>query len=332
MPDQPFRLEEATIDELHRAIQAGQTTCVAVVQHYIDRARAYNGVCQHARDRRRRTGSRGQRRGARDGAAALSDRDRQGRDDPARSRQIPRPAARIRPHGSRPPPIPSVQQQYGMITGIPNAGQLNALATLNIRGERSVTCRGDFDRHPSRGAAAAGRAAGLRDVPPAARRARTRSRTRRALRPQSRPRRRCRCTASSSRSRTRSTPRTCAPPPAATRPTTSIFRRATTCWSSSCATRARSSSPRRSAPNTTAAPADPGGRHKPEKDVAVGLGLSAQQLGRQPGQPLRHDARGLARLELGVGRVGQRQSGHVQPRRGNPRLDAAARPTTMRWR
>src|SRR6202030_975235 len=45
----------------------------------------------------------------------------------------------------------SVQQQYGMIAGIPNAGQLNALATLNIRGERSVTCRGDFDRHPSDG-------------------------------------------------------------------------------------------------------------------------------------------------------------------------------------
>ena len=46
---------------------------------------------------------------------------------------------------------PGVQQQYGMITGIPNAGQLNALATLNIRGERSVTCRGEFDRHPSLG-------------------------------------------------------------------------------------------------------------------------------------------------------------------------------------
>ena len=28
---------------------------------------------------------------------------------------------------------------------------MNALATLNIRGERSVTCRGDFDRHPSEG-------------------------------------------------------------------------------------------------------------------------------------------------------------------------------------
>jgi amidase len=46
---------------------------------------------------------------------------------------------------------PTVQQQYGMITGKPGGGQLNALATLNIRGERSVTCRGDFDRHPSEG-------------------------------------------------------------------------------------------------------------------------------------------------------------------------------------
>jgi Asp-tRNA(Asn)/Glu-tRNA(Gln) amidotransferase A subunit family amidase len=45
----------------------------------------------------------------------------------------------------------AVQQQYGMIAGIPDAGQVNALATLNIRGERSVTCRGEFDRHPSRG-------------------------------------------------------------------------------------------------------------------------------------------------------------------------------------
>src|SRR5262245_1616061 len=42
--DKPFRLEEATIDELHAAIKAGETTCVAVVQHYIARVRAYNGV------------------------------------------------------------------------------------------------------------------------------------------------------------------------------------------------------------------------------------------------------------------------------------------------
>src|SRR5712671_6474043 len=43
--DKPFRLEEATIDELQQAIKAGQTNCVAIVQRYMDRARAYNGVC-----------------------------------------------------------------------------------------------------------------------------------------------------------------------------------------------------------------------------------------------------------------------------------------------
>src|SRR5688572_23849603 len=40
----PFRLEEATIDGLHRAIQAGETTCVDVVKRYIERVRAFNGV------------------------------------------------------------------------------------------------------------------------------------------------------------------------------------------------------------------------------------------------------------------------------------------------
>src|SRR5579864_3881325 len=45
MPEQPlFRLEEATIDQLHAAIRAGQTSCVAVVEQYLARARAYNGV------------------------------------------------------------------------------------------------------------------------------------------------------------------------------------------------------------------------------------------------------------------------------------------------
>src|SRR5262249_62316826 len=34
---------------------------------------------------------------------------------------------------------------------VPQAGQVNALATLNIRGERSVTCKGEFDRHVSQG-------------------------------------------------------------------------------------------------------------------------------------------------------------------------------------
>jgi Asp-tRNA(Asn)/Glu-tRNA(Gln) amidotransferase A subunit family amidase len=39
-----FRLEEATIDELHQAIRAGQTSRLAVVRHYLARVRAFNGV------------------------------------------------------------------------------------------------------------------------------------------------------------------------------------------------------------------------------------------------------------------------------------------------
>jgi hypothetical protein len=46
---------------------------------------------------------------------------------------------------------PRVEQQYGMRVGIPEARQLNALETLNIRGERSVTCKGEFDKAPSAG-------------------------------------------------------------------------------------------------------------------------------------------------------------------------------------
>src|ERR671924_401937 len=148
--EKPFRLEEATIEELHAAIQSGQITCVAIVQHYIDRVRAYNGV-----------------------ASVLVTPD--GAPVPeatgAVRAQAPLcfPTATVKASTILPdldyykgPPLeygrmeatasdPAVQQQFGMIVGMPHAGQVNALATLNIRGERSVTCRGDFDRHVSAG-------------------------------------------------------------------------------------------------------------------------------------------------------------------------------------
>jgi Asp-tRNA(Asn)/Glu-tRNA(Gln) amidotransferase A subunit family amidase len=146
----PFRLEEATIDELHRAIQTGETTVVAVVRHYLDRARAYNGVASALV-----TG---------DGAPVAEVVGTVRAGAPLRFPTATVKAAAIFPDLDRyaGPPLefgrmeatasdPSVQQQYGMIAGIPDAGQLNALATLNIRGERSVTCRGAFDRHPSLG-------------------------------------------------------------------------------------------------------------------------------------------------------------------------------------
>ena len=47
-----------------------------------------------------------------------------------------------------------------MIVGIPNAGQLAALSTINIRGERSVTCKGAFDSGSVDGPLPAGRAGG----------------------------------------------------------------------------------------------------------------------------------------------------------------------------
>src|SRR5262245_58055035 len=40
-----FQIEEMSISVLHRAIQNGETTCRQVVQAYIDRAKAYNGMC-----------------------------------------------------------------------------------------------------------------------------------------------------------------------------------------------------------------------------------------------------------------------------------------------
>jgi amidase len=148
--EKPFRLEEATIEELHAAITAGQTTCVAIVQHYLARARAYNGVAS--------------RLITTDGAPVPEATGVVRAQAPLRFPIATVKASTILPDLDRytGPPLefgrmeatasdPSVPQQFGMIAGIPNAGQLNALATLNIRGERSVTCRGDFDRHPSEG-------------------------------------------------------------------------------------------------------------------------------------------------------------------------------------
>jgi Asp-tRNA(Asn)/Glu-tRNA(Gln) amidotransferase A subunit family amidase len=87
--DEPSCLEEATIEELHQAIKTGRTTCVAVVRHYIDRARAYNGVASLlvTEDGVPVPEAAGAR--ARGGAAPLPERNRQAAPaDPARSRQL----------------------------------------------------------------------------------------------------------------------------------------------------------------------------------------------------------------------------------------------------
>jgi amidase len=153
--DKPFRLDEATIAELHAAIQSGQTTCVEVVQHYIDRVRAYNGVASLLVTE--------------DGAPVPQATGAVRAMAPLRFPTETVKVSTVLPDLDKykGPPLeygrmeatasdPGVQQQFGMIVGTPNGGQLNALATLNIRGERSVTCRGDFDRHPSAGPLPAG--------------------------------------------------------------------------------------------------------------------------------------------------------------------------------
>src|SRR5580692_13074723 len=44
-PAAEFHLQEATIDSIQSGIRSGETTCKHVVEQYIARARAYNGMC-----------------------------------------------------------------------------------------------------------------------------------------------------------------------------------------------------------------------------------------------------------------------------------------------
>ncbi len=150
-----FRVEEATIAALHAAVRAGRTTLVEIVQQYLDRIRAFNGPSSLlvTEDGLPVPAARGAVRG---GAPIAFPTETLRADtlfpDLDRYRGTPLEWGRMQATASD----PSVAQQYGMIVGQPDAGQVNALATVNIRGERSVTCRGDFDRHPDLGPLPAG--------------------------------------------------------------------------------------------------------------------------------------------------------------------------------
>jgi amidase len=145
-----FHLREATIDDVHRAIRDGQITCAGLVRLYLNRAKAYNGVSNMLVTK--------------DGAAIPDAPGVIRAGSPLKFPTETISISRLLPNFDQyaGPPIefgrmeatasdPTVQQQFGMTIGIPNAGQLNALGTLNIRGERSVTCKGDRDRRPSDG-------------------------------------------------------------------------------------------------------------------------------------------------------------------------------------
>jgi amidase len=145
-----FQLQEATIEGVHAAIQGGQITCKGLVEAYIRRARAYNGVCTAlvTPDGKSIAAATGKIYAGTttmfptktvSAASVLPDLDQY--------KGLPIEYGRMEKTLSD----PTVQQQFGLRVGIPNAGQLNALETINIRGERSVTCKGKFDAHPSTG-------------------------------------------------------------------------------------------------------------------------------------------------------------------------------------
>lgn len=144
-----FQVEEASIQGIQAAIQSGKTTCRQVVQAYIDRAKAYNGVCTalvtkdgkpvQSRPGTVRAGSPLKFSPATVAISKILP-------DFEKYKGLPIEYGRLDPTLSD----PTVVQQYGMVTAIPNAGQVNALSTLNIRGERSVTCKGAFDAPPGK--------------------------------------------------------------------------------------------------------------------------------------------------------------------------------------
>lgn len=142
-----FQLEEATIDDIHSAIKAGEITCQALVQAYFDRVRAYNGVCTMPVTA--------------DGAPVPAALGAVRGGAPLEYPTETKPAADILPDLDKyaGPPLefgrmdatasdPGVMQQYGMVVGMADVARVNAFETLNIRGERSVTCKGEFDAPP----------------------------------------------------------------------------------------------------------------------------------------------------------------------------------------
>ena len=139
-----FHLEEATIADVHRAIQQGQITCQGLVQAYRNRARAYNGACNQLVTEDMAAELLPNYSEYKTAVSATADL---APGDPKKTAPIE--VGRMEPTASD----PSVEQQFGMTVGIPNAGQLRALGTLNFRGERSVTCKAACDRKDGRPAA-----------------------------------------------------------------------------------------------------------------------------------------------------------------------------------
>lgn len=143
-PTTPFTLVEASVDDIHAAITSGRATCADIVEGYVARAAAYNGVCTWLVTA--------------DGAPVDPVPGVVRAGAPIEFPTDTVPVADVFPDYDQyaGPPFefgrmvttaadPTVWKQDGMRVGIPDAGQLNALETLNLRGERSVSCKGACD-------------------------------------------------------------------------------------------------------------------------------------------------------------------------------------------
>lgn len=139
-----FTIEEATIDSIHAGIRAGDVTCSQIVEAYVERARAYNGACTAlvTKDGAKVPAAMGRMIGGVDTSYPT--------ETVAMSKVVPdfdKYKGLVPDYGRMEPTIsdPSVMQQFGMVVGIPNAKQVNALEVLNLRGERSVSCKKECD-------------------------------------------------------------------------------------------------------------------------------------------------------------------------------------------
>ncbi len=194
--NEPFAIEEATIAGMHAAIRAGRTTCVGVVEAYIERAKAYNGVCTALVTA--------------DGAdiAPALGYTRAGKplEFPTQTvaastvfpelDELQRAAARVRPHGTDGfGPFRRGADRHARRHPRRGPGQRARDVEHPRRALRHVQRR--VRRASVDGPAAGGRAGGVRGVPQAARRARARRRARRAVRRRIPTSPHCRCIASS---------------------------------------------------------------------------------------------------------------------------------------
>jgi amidase len=142
-----FQIIDATIDDVHRAIKEGQITCRGLVQAYLNRVNAYNGVSNKLVTEEMAPDI---LPGYAEYKTAVTATAHLPNSDPRKTPPIE--FGRMEPTASD----PDVQQQYGMLVGIPNAGQLRALGMVNVRGQRSVSCKGALDAAPSSGPLPAG--------------------------------------------------------------------------------------------------------------------------------------------------------------------------------